>query len=61
LMDPQGHAFSLNFAWASSYFKIICAERSSYWLKWIPIELLCDHIHLRFNVKDDMKFTKTII
>ena len=32
-----------------SYFIIICAE-SSYRLKWIPIELLRDHIHLRFNV-----------
>ena len=43
-----------------SFFNIICSE-SSYQQKWIPIELLCDHMHLRFNVKDDMKFTKTML
>ena len=43
-----------------SYFNIICSE-SSYRQKWIPIELLCDHMHLRFNVEDDMKFTKTML
>ena len=43
-----------------SYFNIISSENSDQ-QKWIPIKLLCDHMHLRFNVEDDMKFTKTML
>ena len=33
-----------------------------FWATCIPNELLCDHmIHLRFNVEDDMKFTKAML
>ena len=42
-----------------SYFNTISSENSDQ-QKWIPIKLLCDHMHLRFTVEDDMKFTKTM-
>ena len=43
-----------------SYFNTISSENSDQ-QKWIPIKLLCDHMHLRFNVEDDMKFTKNML